>query len=280
LVAKRLLTSGLLTGAAVVAGGFLPSAASAATYTVTSTADADDGVRFLEGPDFTGNAIGGTGAGQRNVISGNGGWGVVLSANSYNSGTSKDNTVAGNYIGTKSGGGHALGNGSGGVRLEVGVREDSVEANRIAFNGGPGVAVDGAPDQNGLVASGDSIRGNSLYTNGGLGIDLLNGGNHNQAAPAITAVATDGGSTDIDGTLDSTPSTSFRIELFSSPSCDPSGAGEGKTFLGFTDVTTDDAGHATFSSPVAAVPAGQAVTATATSATHDTSEFSTCFNSP
>jgi hypothetical protein len=76
-------------------------------------------------------------------------------------------------------------------------------------------------------------------------------------------------------------STSFHIELFSSPSCDPSGAGEGKTFLGSTDVTTDGAGHATFSSSVPALPAGQAVTATATnSTTHDTSEFSSCFTSP
>jgi hypothetical protein len=119
-----------------------------------------------------------------------------------------------------------------------------------------------------------------MFNNGGLGIDLLNGGNHDQAAPAITAVTTNGGSTTIDGTLDSTASTSFRIELFSSPNCDPSGAGEGKTFLSSTDVTTDGAGHATFSSSVPALPAGQAVTATATSAAGDTSEFSTCFNSP
>jgi hypothetical protein len=93
-------------------------------------------------------------------------------------------------------------------------------------------------------------------------------------------VTTNGGSTTIDGTLDSTTSTSFRIELFSSPNCDPSGAGEGKTFLGSTDVTTDGAGHATFSSSVPTLPAGQAVTATATSAAGDTSEFSACFTSP
>jgi titin len=238
------------------------------------------GVHFLEGRGFYNNTIGGSAAGERNVISGNAGWGVVLSANTYNNGTSNNNSVAGNYIGTKSGGGHALGNGGGGVRLENGVREDRVEANRIAFNGGPGVVVDGAPHQKGFVASGDSILGNSIYNNTALGIDLLNGGNHDQAAPAITAVTTNGGSTTIEGTLDSTASTSFRIELFSSPSCDPSGAGEGKTFLGSTDISTDGAGHATFSSSVPALPADQAVTATATSAAGDTSEFSTCFESP
>ena len=239
------------------------------------------GVQLLEGRNFYNNTIGGSAAAERNVISGNAGWGVVLSRNSYNNGTSHDNTVAGNYIGTKSGGGHALGNSDGGVLLELGAQQDSVEANRIAFNGGPGVVVDGTPHPKGFVASGDSILGNSMFNNDGLGIDLLNGGNNNQAAPAITAVTTNGGSTTIDGTLDSTASTIFRIELFSSPSCDPSGAGEGKTFLGSTDVTTDGAGHATFLSSVPALPAGQAVTATATnSATHDTSELSSCFTSP
>jgi hypothetical protein len=114
----------------------------------------------------------------------------------------------------------------------------------------------------------------------GLGIDLRNGGNNDQAAPVITAVTTNGGSTTIDGFLNSTASTSFRIELFSSPSPDPSSFGEGKTFLGFTDVNTDGAGHTTFSSSVPAVQAGQFVTATATSATGDTSEFSIYFKSP
>jgi Periplasmic copper-binding protein (NosD) len=240
------------------------------------------GVHFLEGPYFSGNAIGGTGAGQRNVISGNAGWGVVISENSLyvEPGVHSSNYVNGNYIGTKAGGGHALGNAGGGVKLELGAQDESIKENKVAFNGGPGVVVDGTPDDNLFVASRNSILGNSIYNNNGLGIDLLNGGNNDQAASKITAVTTGGGSTTIDGTLDSTPSTSFRIELFSSPTCDSSGAGEGKTFLGFTDATTDGAGHATFSSSVPALPADQAVTATATSAAGDTSEFSTCFTSP
>jgi titin len=234
------------------------------------------GVHFLEGPGVNQNTIGGSTAGERNVISGNAGWGVVLSGNA----TYGDNTVTGNYIGTKSGGGKPLGNAGGGVKLELGAQDERVEANKIAFNGGPGVVVDGTPDVNGFVASGDSILGNSIYNNNGLGIDLRNGGNNDQAAPVITAVTTNGGSTTIDGFLNSTASTSFRIELFSSPSPDPSSFGEGKTFLGFTDVNTDGAGHTTFSSSVPAVQAGQFVTATATSATGDTSEFSIYFKSP
>jgi len=241
------------------------------------------GVHVLEGPYLHANLIGGNSAGARNVISGNTGWGVVLSVYPFfvSDADHRDNDVVGNYIGTKSGGGKPLGNGAGGVRLESGVQESSVAANRIAFNGGPGVVVDGTPNPFGLVASGDDILGNSIFNNAALGIDLMNGGNHDQAAPAITSVTTNGGSTTIDGTLDSTASSSFRIELFSSPACDPSGAGEGKTFLGSVDATTDGAGHATFSSSVPALPAGQAVTATATNSTMgDTSEFSSCFTSP
>jgi hypothetical protein len=189
--------------------------------------------------------------------------------------------VAGNYIGTKSGGGKALGNGSGGVRLEAGVQEAGVSSNRIAFNGGPGVLVDGTPNQHGFPATRDSILGNSMFNDAALGIALLNGGNHDQAAPAIGSVTTNGGSTTIGGTLDSTPSTTFRIELFSNPSCDPSGAGEDKTFLGSVDTPTDGAGHATFTSSVPAVPAGQTITATATNQTSgDPSEFSTCVKTP
>jgi hypothetical protein len=123
------------------------------------------GVQFLEGPYFYNNNVGGTGAGQRNVISGNTGWGVLFSASAtYDDGGTihHDNNVAGNYIGTKSGGGRALANGSGGVRLEAGMQNAGVSANKIAFNGGPGVSVDGTPNQFGSVASRDSILGNSM----------------------------------------------------------------------------------------------------------------------
>ncbi len=157
----------------------------------------------------------------------------------------------------------------------------SISSNKVAFNSGPGVSVDGTPNTYAFSAARDSILGNSMFNNTGLGIDLANGGNNNQAAPAITSVTTNDGSTTIGGALDSTASTTFRVELFSSPSCDPTGAGEGKFLLGSVDTTTDGAGHATFSSSVPAVVAGQAITATATNeTTSDTSEFATCFKSP
>jgi len=67
----------------------------------------------------------------------------------------------------------------------------------------------------------------------------------------------------------------FKVQVFSSPQKDPSGFGEGQTFLGEKEVSTDSSGKASFSfaAPKPTL-AGSFVTATATSASGDTSEFS------
>src|SRR4051794_31874543 len=68
---------------------------------------------------------------------------------------------------------------------------------------------------------------------------------------------------------------SFRVELFGSPAADPSGHGQGKTFLRALTVTTDASGNASFTLIAAAQPQGSVVAATATDqATGDTSPFS------
>ena len=130
--------------------------------------------------------------------------------------------------------------------------------------------------------TGNDIRANAIANNGGLGIDLENngvtandlgdgdgGGNGRQNFPVLAEAS--GGVT---GTLNSTPGTTFRIELFANTACDASGNGEGATFLGATAVATDGAGNATI--PLFAAAAGQVVTATATDSSNNTSEFSTC----
>src|SRR5207249_5080796 len=86
------------------------------------------------------------------------------------------------------------------------------------------------------------------------------------------------GSTTIQGTLNSTASTGpYRIEIFASDVCDPSGFGEGKTFLGSTTATTDVSCNGTFNVtlPVSVAPTAR-VTATATDPNNNTSEFSAC----
>ena len=69
-----------------------------------------------------------------------------------------------------------------------------------------------------------------------------------QNFPIITSATTpDGSSASIQGTLNSNPNDSFTIQFFSSPEADPSGYGEGKTYLGQTNVTVNAGGNAAFS---------------------------------
>src|SRR5205085_3920949 len=155
-----------------------------------------------------------------------------------------------------------------------------------AFNNDDGVSISSG--------TGNSVRANAIHDNGTtatqLGIDLGpdgvtpndagdpdTGANNLQNFPVLTSAVTSGGNTTIQGTLNSTTNTQFTIEFFANPACDASGNGEGQTFLGSTLVTTDASGNATINTSLAVnVPAGQAVTATATDPNNNTSEFSAC----
>ena len=77
----------------------------------------------------------------------------------------------------------------------------------------------------------------------------------------------------VQGTLNSTASTTFRIEFFSNTAADPSGYGEGQDYLGYISATTDSQGNATFQTTLSSVPAGQFISATATDPGNNTSEF-------
>jgi CSLREA domain-containing protein len=195
-------------------------------------------------------------------------------------------TVEGNLIGTKKDGTTTLGNGLSGVVVTG--PGNIIVSNTIAHSGFDGVEVSGDD------GTGNRILSNSIFDNGLLGIDLRGsdgpsandtsdgdaGPNNQQNYPVITDATTVGTVTTIEGTLNSIPSSvttqTFTIQFFSSPAVDPSGFGEGRTFLGETQVETDAIGNASFTFvPAQKVPVGQFITATATNnATGDTSEFS------
>jgi hypothetical protein len=219
------------------------------------------------------------------VIAGNGGGGLrVLTSGRVNQ------DIQGNKIGVGSDGATPIPNtGNGGVDLQTANNYlgGSIPAagNTIANNSPFGVRVLGPG------ATGDRILGNTIFDNAGLGIDLGGdgvtaddpapdpdlGANRLQNFPVIGSAVVSGGATLVKGTIATTANRSLRVELFSSPSCDPSGFGEGRTVLGTADVTTDGSGNATFSSSVAALAPGAAVSATATDlTTKDTSEFARC----
>lgn len=246
--------------------------------------------------------IGGTG-GARNVISGNSGNGVRLRC-------SAGDILQGNYIGVAADGLAILPNSGDGVSIscffEGGAPsrrqlkpnlaitynnliggEGAGEGNTIANNLGNGVTV-GINSSD--IITGNAILANSIFSNTNLGIDLGNDGvtqndasGHNgpndfQNFPVINLAVTTGTQTTIKGTLDSTANSDFIVEFFSNDTCDPSGYGEGQTFLGSTTVTTDGSGHVSFNVTLnAATTPGQDITSTATNAFGDTSEFSQCF---
>ena len=107
--------------------------------------------------------------------------------------------------------------------------------------------------------------------------DADTGPNNLQNYPLLTAVTISSGSATITGTLNSTPATTFRLEFFSNPSADDTGFGEGQTFLGFTDATTDAAGNTSYSVTFPVAADAKSFAATATDAAGNTSEFSPAF---
>src|SRR5207245_3395813 len=102
------------------------------------------------------------------------------------------------------------------------------------------------------------------------------GVNNLQNYPDLTSASTGVANTIIAGTLNSTANTTFRIEFFANDTADPSNHGEGQTFLGFTNVTTDAGGRASFNVNLANA-GGPVIAATATDPAGNTSEFSQDF---
>ncbi len=280
---EGLRISGSSTTANVVQGNFIGTNASG----MAALGNNAGGITIINGA--TNNLIGGTVAGARNIISGNGSGGFsAIGVNVQSAGTA-GNLIQGNYIGPDATGTGALGNGSFGLVFLVGTANNTVggtspgASNIIAHNAATGVLIDDS-------VSGILLARNSIVSNGGLGIDLgLDGitpndgndpdmgANKRQNFPVLNS-ATGQSNITIEGLLNSAPNTPFTVEFFSNSACDSSGHGEGEMFLGATTVTSNGSGNATisvtFSNPVSGDQ--QFITATATDPTNNTSEFSSC----
>jgi hypothetical protein len=250
----------------------------------------------LDGSAF--NLVGGTHAGQGNLVSDN-----TAGIEIDNGGN--HNAVQGNLVGTQKDGVSPLGNTLHGVVFGVGQHNDHNliggfgpgAGNIIAQNGTAGVAVFGSTS----TAVGNAILGNSIFSNGRsnpsflLGIDLVptlpfptddgvtpndpgdadTGPNNVQNFPVLTSAKTTARGQDVSGTLDSTANTFFRIEFFANPDPNPNAHPEGQVLIGAVIVKTDKKGHAAFTAHVSgATNGGPLVTATATDQGGNTSEFS------
>jgi hypothetical protein len=224
------------------------------------------------------NIIGTSTNGDGNVIGNNGGDGVRIEGL-----LSAGNDVVGNNIGLNRVASKKmadqLGNFGSGVRILAGASANRVKMNNILFNQNAGVNLAGAGKGN-LVQD-----PNLISANGSLGIDLSGTGvptpndpgdadagpNNLQNFPVLTAAVQNPGMVQVSGSIDSAVGNStypIVIEFFDNTAGDPSGYGEGEIFLGM--ITVYGPGPFTAWLP----GTGHFITATATDAAGNTSEFS------
>jgi hypothetical protein len=227
------------------------------------------------------NTIGGAAAGAGNLISGVN-VGIYIGSNG-------NWVIQGNWIGTDSTGSAPIPNVSDGIQIATSVATGQIgglgpgEGNTIAFNKDAGVVVlSGGVDW--------PIRGNSIFSNGLVGIDLQffagpshndpgdtdDGGNHLQNFPILQSVIT-GATTHVVGKFDSQPSTTYDLDFYVNPACSnfPREFLEGKTYMGSAQVATDGSGHAAIDVIIPfATASGERVSVTATDPAGNTSEFS------
>lgn len=236
----------------------------------TGTGTGDSNVWVAEGESCI---VGGPSPSDSNVFSGSPGIGLGLYMSS-------NCIVQGNFIGTDYQGNvlNGFGNTIGGIILMGETQNNLIgginngEGNIIAGNGA-GVLVSDLVGT--LLALNNSILGNSIHNNMGgvittLGIDLL--GNSNDFAtfsdtgvtlndagdpdvtsnvlmnfPVISSVTSTNGQATITYNLDINDAepgaTGYRVEFFANDSADPSGHGQGQTYIGSDTVAGDVTGQ-------------------------------------
>jgi CSLREA domain-containing protein len=218
------------------------------------------------------NLIGGAGSGEGNIISGNGGNGILLCF-------AEGNTIMGNIIGADASGTIAIpneldgiftqadnltigglgvgegnlifGNGRHGIHLYDTSGPATLVGNTIRDNAEFGIFVDS------LVFNVHTFTQNSIYDNGDLGIETNRVDDHIPDIDSATETHVEGFA--CRGCL---------VEVFLA-AADPSGYGEGKTYLG--EARADVAGN--WELDISGVDTCDAITATATDADGETSEF-------
>lgn len=228
---------------------------------ITGTASVPNAQRGVVATSLgTGNQI------LNNLISGNGFEGGVYIQNSAN-----NTVVRGNRIGTRVDGTGSIPNSGNGITVTGNVfsATDNTliggtgvgEANIIANNNGFGVGI-----ENGSFGSaGNKISGNNIFGNVSGGIALIGGSNASKVAPSITAVTP----TLASGTCEA----GDIVEVFKD-NPQTGTTNQGRVFLGTaTTIGTTWTFLGTFA-------VGDRVTATATSATNNTSPFSNAFVVP
>lgn len=224
-----------------------------------------------------GNLIGGSDAAARNLISGNQGDGIFIEEGATG------NTIENNFIGTDKSGVLALGNAGNGVAVDGASGNLIGSGNRVAFNKRNGILI--------TTGTGNAIRGNSIFSNSALGIDLVGdgvtrndagdldeGANRLQNMPVLNKVIVYSDGHQVKGSFTSKPRKGyFWLEVFYTAECDSSRYGEGQTYLSGAGMLLPAGGTRDFYFITSrTAPIGYFATATITDPDGNTSEFSKC----
>ena len=239
---RNVISGNTWVGVDIAGGGYSNDNSVKGNYIGTDATGTEALANGGEGVDIwgSGNVIGGDTAAERNIISGNGGSGVSVGVGQ------NANSVRGNYIGTDVTGTVALGNGADGVYIQgPGTTVGGVaagEGNIIAFNRGSGVGV--------WSRLGNTVRGNSIHSNDGKGIELR-WGNNELPPPVLTGT----------GPLTGVACPNCTVDIYSDD------ADEGEVYEG--SVVANSTGLFTWGGTAT----DPWVTATATDTAGNTSEF-------
>lgn len=229
---------------------------------------------IIIGPGAQYNLIGGDSETAGNVISGNGIDDVPLDGRAAGihifGASTAFNRIEGNLIGLDPTGQVVLGNAGHGIGIYSGAHDNTIggetshQTNQIVGNEGAGVFIAGQS------TAGNLIRYNVTRENLGLGIDIRDSAQNGIWPPEITRVAqlNTPGPRLVSG---HTAPPDARIDIYAVDSPDPSGAGEGESYLAYT--FADAGGQFEFYLPSG--PAAPIIlTAVATDANGNSSGFS------
>ncbi|MCP4959930.1 MAG: CSLREA domain-containing protein, partial [Actinomycetia bacterium] len=207
-----------------------------------------------------GNQIGGTATGAANAIGGS------IDTGIWGSGTN-NSVIEGNLIGTDAAGTSAVANNDTSISLTSGSTGNRIGG--VAANAGNLITNTGSSPASAISIAGttsvdNSILGNSIFANGGLGIDLDvsnvyagtvtvndagdadSGGNDLLNFPVVTGAVESAGTVTVDFDLDA-PAGDYRVEVFTNPSgADGTGYGEGEVYQSAATISHTGSGTESF----------------------------------
>ncbi|MEN3333031.1 MAG: hypothetical protein V7641_2396 [Blastocatellia bacterium] len=239
------------------------------------------------GEDIT---IGGAIPEARNVIAASQTYGLVIAGAVSATAGRIGVRVEGNYIGTDATGAHALANHADGIFVGTSAWQCKIENNLIAFNGGSGINIPNPPSA--FPGRRITVAANAIHSNQSLGIDLGAAGvtdndamdadagaNDLQNFPVLASATATSASVKVSGALNTAASAACTLQFFYGSNRQSHQLIDGAPILrGEKSVTTDTGGNVNFTF-FFTLPAGTTsgwLTATATDAAGNTSEFADC----